>query len=297
MKRILFICSGNTCRSPLAAELMEMRLAARGVTGVKCESAGLTATPGEPASPNAVLAAREVGADLGSHRARRVTSELLCDSDVIVALDPAHKQVIDGAFPTLRGKVKLLGNGIPDPYGGSLGVYRHCRDTIMTALGELIDELGLTGGSGFEIERMAEGDVASIAEIERLCFTSPWSEDSLREELGNPLAVFLAAHSEDTVAGYAGMTVVVGEGYIANIAVHPDFRRRGCATALLGALCDYAQKNGLKLLTLEVRRGNASAIKIYEKAGFKRMGVRPNFYTKPREDALIMTRYFAAPGK
>jgi ribosomal-protein-alanine N-acetyltransferase len=292
MKNILFICSGNTCRSPLAAELMEMRLAARGVTGVKCSSAGLTAVPGEPASPNAVLAAREVGADLSGHRARKVTSELLRQSDVIVALDPAHKAVIVSAFPSLEPKVKLLGKGISDPYGGSLGIYRRCRDEMMSALGGLIDELGLEGGSGFEIARMAQNDIASIADIEKLCFSSPWTEEMLQEELGNPIAVFLAARSAGRVAGYAGMTVVVGEGYIANIAVHPEFRRRGCATALLGALCGYAEKNGLELLTLEVRSGNAAAIKIYEKAGFARVGVRPGFYSKPREDALIMTRVF-----
>lgn len=141
---------------------------------------------------------------------------------------------------------------------------------------------------------MNRGHIDALAQIEKLCFTAPWSANALRDELEQEAAVFYVAVADDTPVGYAGMSVVLDEGYIANIAVHPDCRRQGCATALLTRLCEYARDNGLALLTLEVRRSNSAAIRIYEKAGFQNLGARPGFYENPKEDALIMTKYFHA---
>ena len=139
---------------------------------------------------------------------------------------------------------------------------------------------------------MRAAHIPALAEIERLCFSIPWKARMLEEELENPAAVFVVALQNGAPAGYAGMLAVCGEGDIQNVAVHPACRRRGVATALLGYLDRYARTHGFSRLTLEVRVPNAGAVRLYERAGFVRRGVRPGFYARPPEDALVMARLY-----
>lgn len=144
-----------------------------------------------------------------------------------------------------------------------------------------------------QIVRMEKQHLPTLAGLERLCFSQPWSELAFEEELNNPIAYFIVAETETgEVAGYAGMQHVAGEGYIANIAVSPGMRRRGVASLLLSTFDEYARANKLSLLTLEVRASNQAAIAAYEKAEFKKVGLRPHFYSEPDEDALIMTKCY-----
>lgn len=134
--------------------------------------------------------------------------------------------------------------------------------------------------------------VQAVAAIERACFADPWTEDGLREELDNSCARFLTAVDENgTVAGYIGCHTVLDEGYIANVAVSPAFRRQGVGRGLVQAL--LAQSADLAFLTLEVRVSNAPAIALYSGCGFAPVGTRKKFYSHPAEDALLMTRYLA----
>ena len=143
---------------------------------------------------------------------------------------------------------------------------------------------------------MDRSHLGQIAQLERECFSSPWSEEMLAQELYNDNASYVVAQGEDgTVLGYAGLQVVLDEGYIDNVAVRPDCRRQGIASALLGAFERFAQAH-LAFLTLEVRASNTPAIALYEAHGFVREGVRKNYYTNPREDAVIMTRRFEGNG-
>lgn len=129
-----------------------------------------------------------------------------------------------------------------------------------------------------------------VAELERVCFPDPWSRDMLKEELENDLAAFLVALDErGAVAGYAGLQVVLDEGYILNVAVRPDCRRRGVAGRLLEVFLNFARGNQLAFLTLEVRASNYAAIALYGSRGFRGVGRRKNYYEHPREDAVIMT--------
>lgn len=140
---------------------------------------------------------------------------------------------------------------------------------------------------------MAAAHIAALAEIEKQCFVVPWSAAALAAELENPLAVFLAAVTDDgTPVGYAGMLVAADEGFFTNVAVSPAFRRQGVADMLMDALAAYGRKHALSRLTLEVRVSNAPALALYEKHGFVRDGVRPRFYSAPTEDAVVMSLYF-----
>ena len=120
----------------------------------------------------------------------------------------------------------------------------------------------------------------------------PWSEKSLREELDNDQAHFLCAVADGCVAGYIGVQEIVGEAYITNVAVSEKFRRRGIAEKLLEEAERGATKRGCVLITLEVRASNDPAKALYKKRGFKEVGTRKNFYSDPREDAEIMTKFF-----
>ena len=132
-----------------------------------------------------------------------------------------------------------------------------------------------------------------VAELERICFTTPWSRNMLVEELQNDCAAFLVAlDDEDHVAGYAGLLVVLDEGYIDNVAVRPDCRRQGIGDRLLEVFCRFGQAP-LAFLTLEVRPSNAAAVALYEKHGFQEAGRRKDYYTDPTEDALLLTRTFS----
>ena len=141
-----------------------------------------------------------------------------------------------------------------------------------------------------KIVRMEMRHVQQVAALEKLCFSDPWSENSVASELQNPLALWLVAEEEACLAGYVGSQTVVGETDMMNIAVHPDFRRRGVAESLVNTLTEELKQIGSKCLTLEVRASNEPAKNLYEKLGFSQIGRRPNYYRHPREDALILRK-------
>lgn len=143
-----------------------------------------------------------------------------------------------------------------------------------------------------EIVPMQEHHIPALAQLERICFSQPWSDNSLRSELSNQLSVFLVAQQHDHTVGYAGMQCVAGECYIHNVAVFPVYRGIGIGTRLVQALIDKAIRTHADFITLEVRVSNQQAISVYERLGFERAGCRKNFYALPTEDGLIMTKIF-----
>lgn len=133
-----------------------------------------------------------------------------------------------------------------------------------------------------------------IEEIERICFSLPWSYAQLETQMLAENNIFLVAENENSdILGYVGMMFVLDEGYISNIAVAPAFRRQGVADALLDALECHSREKKLAFITLEVRESNVPAIALYSKHGFHSVGVRRNYYEKPRENAILMTKFFA----
>ena len=131
-----------------------------------------------------------------------------------------------------------------------------------------------------------------IADLERLCFAPPWSEQMLAEELYNDSASLIAAEGEDgTVLGYGLVRAILDEGCLEKIAVDPSFRRQGVAEEILSSYLRFGRAH-LAFLTLEVRASNVPAIALYEKLGFQEVGRRKNYYRDPTEDALLMTVEF-----
>ena len=133
-----------------------------------------------------------------------------------------------------------------------------------------------------------------VAELERECFSNPWSRNMLAEELENACSAFLVALDAEngSVVGYAGLLAVVDEGCITKMAVRPDCRRGGVAGQLLDVFIRFAEGSGLSFLTLEVRESNAPAIALYSKHGYVPVGMRKNYYDLPRENAILMTKFF-----
>ena len=135
---------------------------------------------------------------------------------------------------------------------------------------------------------MNESHVAQVAALEKQCFSDPWSENSVASELENPLSLWLIAEEDGAVCGYVGSQTVLDETDMMNIAVHPDCRRKGIAAALITELVSRLKARGSRVLRLEVRESNFSAIALYEALGFTQLGLRKNYYRNPKENALIL---------
>ena len=140
-----------------------------------------------------------------------------------------------------------------------------------------------------KISDAREALLPQIQRIEQQSFSVPWTEQMLRMQLEPDTHVFLTAETAEGVVGYVGMMYVLDEGYISNVAVRPDYRRRGVADTLLDALEARARALLLSFLTLEVRASNAPAVALYEKHGYRVAGRRRSYYEKPTEDAILMT--------
>lgn len=141
-----------------------------------------------------------------------------------------------------------------------------------------------------EIRKMTDREVPQVAELEKLCFSQPWSEKSVAGELDNPLALWLVAMEGDCLAGYVGSQTVMDETDMMNLAVAPQFRRQGVGETLVNALTASLKELGSRCLTLEVRDSNGPARALYAKLGFVEVGRRRGYYRDPREDALILRK-------
>ena len=141
-----------------------------------------------------------------------------------------------------------------------------------------------------EIIKLASEHSAAIAALEEICFSIPWSENAILHEVTNPISYWLVAVENGQVLGYVGSQYGYGEADMMNLAVVPDFRNRGIGQQLVTELISHLADLDVKSLTLEVRQSNTAAISLYEKMGFQQVGLRPNYYQKPKEAALILRK-------
>ena len=140
------------------------------------------------------------------------------------------------------------------------------------------------------IRKMTLSDVPAIAELEKRCFSDPWSESSIASELDNRLSYWLVAEVDGKVVGYVGSQSVLDGADMMNLAVSPDYREQGVGQALVTELSAGLRQNKIISLFLEVRVSNFPAIGLYKKLGFQEVGRRPKYYRNPREDALILRK-------
>lgn len=138
------------------------------------------------------------------------------------------------------------------------------------------------------IRSMTKDDVDSVYIVEEDCFTDPWSKESIRKELKNDLARYLVAELDNKIVGYVGVWFVVDEGHITNVAVHSDYRGKKIGDKLVKEMVKLCKESKLIAMTLEVRSSNTVAQNLYRKYGFKMGGIRKEYYSDNKEDAIIM---------
>ena len=280
----MFICSGNTCRSPLAEGLFKKYLNDNNINDIEVGSAGVGVFPGDEVSINSILVAGSRGIDISSHRARNINPEHIMTTDLFFCMSDSHKQVL------LRhcDESKIVVLNVADPYGRPLEIYEECAKQLESKFPEIIEKIN----NSILVREMTEDDIKDIAELEKECFSEPWSETSLRDELTNETARFYVLRDGEKVLGYIGSNNICNEVYMTNVAVNENCRGKGYGKILVNHLIKQSELENAFFITLEVRKSNENAIVLYEKCGFKLIGERKNFYSKPTEDALIYTYYF-----
>ncbi len=142
--------------------------------------------------------------------------------------------------------------------------------------------------SEIELDIMRVEDIEEVAEIEKAVFSMPWSKEAFEDTIQKDMTIYIVAKKQGKVAGYCGLWISFDEADIMNVAVDAKYRRQGIAQQMLLFLMEQAKEKGVEKFTLEVRESNQSAINLYEKLGFKSVGLRKNFYSKPTENANIM---------
>lgn len=283
MKKIMFICSGNTCRSPLAEGLFKKYLKENNITDIDVGSAGVGAFAGDGVSINSILVANNRGVDISSHRARNINPEHILTTDLFFCMSDSHKQVLSRHC----NEEKIVVLNVADPYGRPIEAYEECAKQLESQFPAILERIQ----NAVSIREMTEEDIKEIAELEKECFSEPWSENSLRDELANETARFYVLRDSEKLLGYIGANNICNEVYITNVAVNSKCRGKGYGEILVKHLIKQSEAERAFFITLEVRKSNENAIKLYEKCGLKLIGERKNFYSKPTEDALIYTYY------
>ena len=279
--KVLFVCTGNTCRSPMAAAY----LASKKLKNIQVESAGINAL-GDPVSAKSIVAMNEIGIEILNPISRSLRPEDL-SSDLIICMSEEQRQALVMVAPNSE-KVMVMPGSIPDPYGGTQDIYNATRDRITSVIDKLIYDGTICGVS---VTLADISMVDDIYNIELNSFSQPWSKESISGSM-NAGTMFFVVKKGDKICGYCGLSKILDEGYVTNIAVLTEYRGLGMGDALVSYLVDYAKNSGMSFVSLEVRKSNVVAINLYTKYNFVIEGQRKNFYSAPIEDALIMTKRF-----
>ena len=226
---ILFVCTGNTCRSPMAEGYLNHKY-----KNHKARSCGLCAD-GSKVSENSKQVMAEIGIDISSHISRPLTKELCDWADKIICMSHSHKQMLE----IIGVNADVLGNDISDPFGCPIEIYRSCRDQIISEIEMLL--------KNFQISPIQYGHIKDIALLEKVCFSTPWSQETIADAYKTGTKFFVAI-KDKKVLGYVGISAIIDEGYITNIAVFPEYRKMGVGTALLEYLFDFAKEKELSFI-------------------------------------------------
>ncbi len=276
-KDVLFVCTGNTCRSPIAMAIFNVLS-----NDKKASSAGISASYPSSAAENAKEAVKKYGAKLEEHLSRQITTDDLNEYSLIITMTNSHKEILrsyldDDKIMTLAEYAGESGD-VSDPYGGDLALYEATAQMIYEYI-----KKGLENKNGCSIAKSE--DTLKIAQMEKKDFTDAWSEKAVADEVAKE-RVAVIKEKEDIV-GYCIFMVAADEGEILRIAVDNTRRKKGYGKKLLSFAIDKMKKFGIVSVFLEVRAENSAARALYHSIGFEEIGQRKNYYTNPKEDAII----------
>lgn len=279
--KIIFVCSGNTCRSPLAEALFRKKTE-KYKGNLIISSRGISAEEGISADLLSVAAAEKIGIDISNHRSKSLTADDIDSADIIVCMTETQKLILD----SYTDKAVVIPGEIQNPAGDGLDSYLDISFELSEKLDEMIAEDYFA-----KTRRAGKEDIGIIAGLEKECFLNPYSFENIKEEFESGCEVSFICEYLGVNAGYILAQDMSGDIFINRVAVSKNYRRHHLASDILLNLFSYAKESGAEFISLEVRKSNIKAIGLYKKFGFEKQGVRKNYYSNPEEDGIIMTKF------
>lgn len=276
-KDVLFVCTGNTCRSPMAMAIFNALSKEE-----KASSAGISVGYASFAAENAKEAVKKYGASLDEHLSKQITPDDLKEYSLIITMTNSHKEFLrsyldDDKIMTLAEYAGENGD-VSDPFGGNLALYEKTAQMIYEYI-----KKGLEKKSTCTI---AKGeDTKKIAQMEKEYFSDAWSEKIIADEVAKERVIVIK--DKENIVDYCIFMIAADEGEILRIAVDNKQRKKGYGKKLLSFAIDEIKRQGVISVFLEVRAANSAARALYSSVGFEEIGKRKNYYNNPKEDAII----------